>query len=82
MFFRWYGKRMLIWALIVVPFWWFATGFHGVPFFTLPMLNGPSAGDWWQIGLIIQLAIFAAMVLPPLVWPIIYSRAKRRLRLQ
>jgi hypothetical protein len=66
---RWYFITVLIWAVVAPSFWWFATGFNGLPFFSLPKLAGPSEGSGWQISLVIQLAIYAALLAPVTTLP-------------
>ena len=61
---RWYKLTVLIWCVAAPSFWWFAAGFNGLPFFPLPTLAGPSEGAGWQVSLIIQLAIYAALLAP------------------
>ena len=61
---RWYKHLLMIWVIAAPAFWWFASAFNGASFFSLPKLAGPSEGAGWQISLIIQLAIYAALLAP------------------
>jgi hypothetical protein len=77
---RWYRRTCAIWLVGAPLFWWFATGFHGEPFFSLPRLNGPSSGGGWEIGLVIQLSILAALLAPVTTFPLVLLTNCRRRR--
>ena len=75
---RWYKIMTLIWLFAAPAFWWFATGFNGLPFFSLPTLAGPEEGAGWQISLILQFAIFGALLAPITTLPIVLLQHRRR----
>ena len=74
----WYKFTCLVWVVAAPSFWWFAMGFNGLPFFSLPKLAGPSEGAGWQISLVIQFAIYAALLAPLTALPLVLRRRSMR----
>lgn len=73
----WYKRTCAIWVVAAPLFWLFATGFNGLPFLSLPNLAGPSEGAGWQISLVIQLAIYAALLAPLTTLPLVFLQRGR-----
>jgi hypothetical protein len=73
----WYWIACAMWLPAAPSFWWFAMGFNGLPFFTLPKLAGPSEGAGWQISLILQLVIYAALLAPITALPFALFAGRR-----
>jgi hypothetical protein len=72
----WYKRGLPIWLFAAPGFWWFATGFNGLSFFSFPGLNGPEMGAGWQIGLVIQIGIYALLLFPVTALPIAVVASK------
>ena len=68
---RWYMIMTLIWLFAAPAFWWFGTAFNGLPYFSLPMLASPDEGAGWQISLVLQFAIFGALLAPITTLPLV-----------
>jgi hypothetical protein len=66
---RWYKRIGVAW-LFIAAFWWFAAGFVGESFFSMPKLAGPSEGTGWEINLVFQLVVIFAFLAPPLLLPV------------
>ncbi|RSU58398.1 hypothetical protein DAH55_02295 [Sphingomonas koreensis] len=74
---RWYTYMCAIWAIAAPSFWWLATGLGGLPFFSLPELAGPSSGAGWQIGLAVQIMVFALLLAPITALPFVFWNRDR-----
>jgi hypothetical protein len=74
---RWYKIMTLIWLFAAPAFWWFATSFNDLPFFALPTLASPDEGAGWQISLVIQFAIYGALLAPITTLPLVLLRRGR-----
>lgn len=77
---RWYKIMLPIWAVLASAFWWFATSFNGLPFFSLPQLASSLDGAGWQIGLAVQLILLAALVAPLSLLPLAL-KSQRKLQI-
>ena len=66
---RWYLALVVLWLIILVPFWWFAAAFNDEPFFSLPTFASASEGAGWQVSFVFQLIVCGAMITPLIALP-------------
>ena len=74
----WYKLTVGLWAVFVLPFHWFATGFNGLPFLSLPDAPGPygpSELEW----LLYVMVLFAPLLGAPIAfWQFVRGKRKTR----